>query len=79
MRKSVHTRAYKVLQQHLVAARQEAGLTQDQLSKKLGRRQSFVAKYEGGERRLDVVELLSIMEILKADIRPILRDVASNL
>lgn len=37
--------------------RAEAGLTQEQLAERLGRPQSFVAKYELGERRLDVLEL----------------------
>jgi transcriptional regulator with XRE-family HTH domain len=34
----------------------KAGVTQSQLAVKLGRPQSFVAKYETGERRLDVAE-----------------------
>jgi len=33
----------------------------------LGKPQSFVAKYEGGERRLDVVEFATIAKLLKAD------------
>lgn len=37
--------------------RVEARLRQAELAKKLGRPQSFVSKYESGERRLDVVEL----------------------
>lgn len=69
MRKSVHTRAYMVLRERLVAARQAAGLTQAALAKKLGRPQSFVAKYEGGERRVDVVELFEICAVLGADAR----------
>ena len=40
----------------LVEARKKAGVTQTQLAVKLGRPQSFVAKYEGRERRLDVAE-----------------------
>lgn len=33
----------------------------------LGRPQSFVAKYEGGERRLDVIEFLDVTEALDID------------
>jgi DNA-binding XRE family transcriptional regulator len=45
-----------------VEARHRAGLTQQQLAKKLRRHKSFVAKYEyeGGERRIDVLEFLTI-------------------
>ncbi|HET7086953.1 MAG TPA: helix-turn-helix transcriptional regulator [Rhizomicrobium sp.] len=78
MRKSVHTRAYKVLQERLVAARQAAGLTQQELATRLGRPQSFVAKYEGGERRLDIVELLSITQLLGIDERRLFKAVKAE-
>jgi transcriptional regulator with XRE-family HTH domain len=79
MRKSVHTRAYTALREHLVAARHAAGLSQQELAEKLNRPQSFVAKYEGGERRIDLVELLEIATILGADARRIIRAVAGEL
>lgn len=40
--------------------REKAGLRQRDVAQKLGRPQSFVAKYEGGERRLDVIELRDV-------------------
>lgn len=73
MRKSVYSRQYRVFLEKLVEARNAAGLTQQQVADKLGRPQSFVAKYEGGERRLDVVEFLKIARILKADPHEIIR------
>jgi transcriptional regulator with XRE-family HTH domain len=79
MRKSVHTEAYRVLRERLVAARHAAGLTQSELAKKLKRPQSFVAKYENGERRVDLVELLEIAAILAVDPRRILRAVEAAL
>jgi transcriptional regulator with XRE-family HTH domain len=39
---------------------QKAGLTQQELAKRLKKTQFFVAKYEGGERRIDVLEFLTI-------------------
>ena len=48
-----HARLLRVLRQ----VREKAGLTQIQLAKKLGKPQSFVSKYETGERRLDLLEL----------------------
>jgi transcriptional regulator with XRE-family HTH domain len=55
---------YKKFQQLLVACRQERGITQNQLAERLGRPQSFVSKYENGERRIDLVEFLEIANAL---------------
>ena len=57
----------------LVEARKKAGVTQADLAVKLGRPQSFVAKYEGRERRLDVAEYLQIARGLGADPDKLLR------
>jgi transcriptional regulator with XRE-family HTH domain len=51
-----------------VAAREEAGLTQVNIAERLGKPQSFVSKYERGERRLDFTEFIEIAELLKVDI-----------
>lgn len=67
MRKPLHTRQYRQFIALLREARKAAGLTQAQIAKAVGHPQSFVAKYENGERRLDVVEFLEIATALKAD------------
>ena len=41
----------------LVSLREEAGLTQRQLAKRLNREHSLISRLEQGERRLDLVEL----------------------
>jgi transcriptional regulator with XRE-family HTH domain len=48
------------LLQSLRQIRHEAELTQEDLAERLGRPQSFVSKYETGERRLDVLELYEV-------------------
>jgi transcriptional regulator with XRE-family HTH domain len=45
-------------------ARKDAGLTQQALAEKLRRPQSFVAKYENGERRIDVIEFVALARAL---------------
>jgi transcriptional regulator with XRE-family HTH domain len=67
MCKSIHSPQHTKLRELLVAARKKAGLTQQDVANQLGRPQSFVAKYEGGERRLDVVEFLHVAAVLGAD------------
>lgn len=69
VKKSIYTDQYRKLLKNLTEARKEAGFTQAQLAKKLGKPQSFVAKYELGERRLDVVELMTIAEHLDIDLK----------
>ncbi|MGX9431821.1 MULTISPECIES: helix-turn-helix domain-containing protein [Bradyrhizobium] len=67
MQKSLRSAEYHRLIGLLVAARHKAGIRQQALAKKLGKPQSFVAKYEGGERRLDVIEFVTIASALGAD------------
>ena len=51
----------------IVKARKEAGLTQAALATRLGRPQSFISKYESGERRLDVLEFLEVARAVGFD------------
>lgn len=74
MQKSLKSPEYTRLVDLLAAVRENAGIRQRELAKKLSRPQSFVAKYEGGERRLDVVEFVTIARALGADPIKLLRD-----
>ena len=65
--KSVHSSDQTDLCELMIGARKSAGLTQHALAVRLKKPQSFVAKYEGGERRLDVVEFIAIARALGAD------------
>jgi transcriptional regulator with XRE-family HTH domain len=59
--------AYKKFREMLVLVRKSAGVTQAELSQRLGRPQSFVSKFERGERRLDVVEFGEVARALDVD------------
>lgn len=63
-KKSTFTTRYQTLKALLIQARRDAGLTQVALAAKLSRPQSFVSKYERGERRLDIVEFLEVADAL---------------
>ncbi|ESX43543.1 XRE family transcriptional regulator [Mesorhizobium sp. LSHC426A00] len=67
MPKSLRSARQRRLLQRLIAARKTKGATQTRVADMLGRPQSFVAKYEGGERRLDVIEFLDVAEALGVD------------
>lgn len=79
MAKSLHTPEYEHFRSLLVTAREKAGLTQAEVSTRLGRPQSFVAKYEGGERRLDVVEFVQVCAALGVDPHAILTNLQGRV
>ena len=57
MMRSLHSEAYQRFLVRLRRAREDCGLTQAEVARRLGRPQSYVSKSESGERRVDVVEL----------------------
>lgn len=67
MAKTLGTERHKALIAMLIAKREAAGITQAQLAEALGEYQSFVARLESGQRRVDVVEFIEISEILNFD------------
>ena len=65
--KTIYTDTNKILLEWLASKRMLEGITQQQLSDVLDKPQSFVSKYENGERRLDLVEAIDICNALNAD------------
>jgi len=78
MRKPIHTAAQDRFLALLKGARKTTGLTQAEVAGRLKKPQSFVARYENGERRLDVLEFLSVCRAIEADAIEILRELASE-
>jgi transcriptional regulator with XRE-family HTH domain len=75
MVKTIYTKEYKLLCDWLVTNRQSASLTQTELAELLHRPQSYVSKYENGERRLDVLEFLEVAKALKANPSEIIMEI----
>ena len=67
MGKSIRTKEYGVFVKSLRQAREEMGLTQVEVAKKLKRPQSYISKCEAGEQRIVIspvyTELVGIWEI----------------
>ena len=57
MDRGLYSREHAVLQALLREVRQEAGLRQIDLAARLGVQQSFVSRFEAGERLLNILEL----------------------
>lgn len=62
----------------LVEQRKRAGLSQADLAEKLGRYQSVVSSMESGGRRVDVVELLDIAEVIGLDVHALIDDLLAT-
>lgn len=75
MTRSLFTVKYKRFREALVGARLSKKLSQAQLAAKIRRPQSFISKYERGERRLDVIEFLQVTEALGIEPRLILEKI----
>lgn len=73
MSKDDFRRRKERLQQILYQLRREAGLSQIELAKRLGKPQSYVSKYELGERRLDLLELSQICEAVGISLEELVR------
>ena len=71
--KALRTPQHQELLRQLVAAREKSGLTQQELAEHLHRHQSFIAKLEGGERRLEVIEFVQICRAIGVKPEQILR------
>tara|TARA_R100000656_G_scaffold81110_1_gene59419 strand:+ start:244 stop:483 length:240 start_codon:yes stop_codon:yes gene_type:complete len=79
MVKAFHTERYAKLIEGLVAARHKAGLTQQQVADRLGKPQSYVAKIEGGERRLDLAEFVDYGHALDREAPELLKKMIKSL
>ncbi|WP_449045937.1 helix-turn-helix domain-containing protein [Paracoccus versutus] len=73
MGRTLRSPGHLALMAALKRARLDAGLTQTELAERLKRPQSFVAKYENGERRIEVVELIEITTAMDSDPRDIIQ------
>lgn len=67
MGKTIYTKTHKSLVKRLVEAREQAGLLQEEVAKKLGRTQSYVSKLESGQRRIDIVQIKELAKLYKKD------------
>lgn len=65
--KTIYQTRYLQLVDALINARKKAGLTQVQVAIQLSKPQSYIAKVEGSDRKLDVVEFVALCEVIGQD------------
>ncbi len=78
MAKTLGSEKHRALIALLIQKREAAGLTQTGLADALGEYQSFVARLESGQRRVDVIEFLELAHILSFDPISALRELSKS-
>ena len=73
MRDTLRSPRQIVLRTELRNLRERQGLSQAAVAKRLNKHQSFVSKYEGGERRLSVIEFIDVVRALGGEPATVLR------
>ena len=79
MSKSAFSDAHQILVEQLTAARKQSGLKQEELAALIGKDQSYISNIERGQRRVDVLEFVTIARFLKVDPVKMLADIVSKL
>lgn len=65
--KTIASKRHQTLIALLIEKREAKGMTQADVAKELGQYQSFVARIESGQRRVDVIEYLELAEVIGFD------------
>ena len=65
---TIASKEYREIIERLIKARKDAGLTQVEVAKLLGKPQSFLSKVESRERRLDIVEIKQFARIYAVNV-----------
>jgi len=76
---SLRTREYDALRSLIREVRESKGISQEELSRQMGRPITFVGKIEMGTRRLDVIELMEIAKVLDVDIVRFVTDLSAKV
>lgn len=79
MPKSIHRPEYDLLRSLLRETRTRVGVTQELLSDRLGRSQSFISDIERGVRRIDAIELRDVCRYLETDLASFLRELETRI
>jgi transcriptional regulator with XRE-family HTH domain len=75
----IHDARYTLFRTMLVEVRLSKNLLQSDVAQKLKKNQSFVSKYERGERRLDLPEFLDVADALGINVNDFIKKYRAKL
>lgn len=75
MPETIRSPRQQLLIRRIVEARQDAGLTQAEVAAHFGKHQPFIANIEAGQRRLDLIELIALAEIVDLDLHRLIDEI----
>jgi len=76
--KTLTSETHSKLVRMLIDKREAAGITQTELASRLGEYQSFVARLESGQRRIDVVEFIQLSRVLEFDAKRFIEELIKD-
>ncbi len=79
MKKTNKNVQHEKLQELLKRIRQDKGIRQIVLAEKLGVPQSFISKYESGDRQLDILELRQVCQAIGISLQEFIKELEDNL
>lgn len=79
MPKTIFGGSHQHLVDVLTQSRKAAGITQTELAMKIGRDQTFVSLIERGQRRVDVVEFITLVKAIGHDPVALLREIVDRI
>ncbi|MDG6882557.1 helix-turn-helix domain-containing protein [Phocoenobacter uteri] len=75
--KTIYKEKYQKIIQFLIATRKEKGITQQQIADQLNKPQSYIAKIERCERKLDILEFIELCEAMNTSPLTILQKIVN--
>lgn len=78
MEKTLTSKTHARLVRMLIDKREAAGVTQTELASKLGEYQSFAARLESGQRRIDIVEFIQLSRVLEFDAKSFIEELIKD-
>ena len=79
MSKSAFSDAHQILVEQLTAARKQSGMKQEELAAVIGKDQSYISNIERGQRRVDVLEFITLARAIGVNPVNLFADIVSNL